>query len=203
MMRMRPIHLPSTSSTQQLACRCASTSSFSPPPGSNRGPSEEVRQTAQTLLPPIQLYRRLLRAHRRHLHADMRTLGDKYIRDEFRQHRKVDNPLHIVGFLSQWKLYLDAMEIGEHQPGAAASEQGLPQNSAISAASSRYFEGRRLNPDTMEKVSHLSCLLMATSSLILVNSMTADGRAALPALRANASHTRNVRPSQGASKASF
>jgi hypothetical protein len=49
------------------------------------------------LLPPIPLYRRLLRAHRKHLPSEMRILGDEYIKAEFRAHRKVDNPAHLVG----------------------------------------------------------------------------------------------------------
>lgn len=48
------------------------------------------------LLPPIPLYRRLLRAHRKHLPAEMRLMGDEYIKAEFRAHRNVDNPAHLV-----------------------------------------------------------------------------------------------------------
>lgn len=48
------------------------------------------------LLPPIPLYRRLLRAHRKHLPSEMRVLGDLYIKAEFRAHRNVDNPAHMV-----------------------------------------------------------------------------------------------------------
>ena len=48
------------------------------------------------LLPPIPLYRRLLRAHRKHLPSEMRVLGDEYIKAEFRAHRNVDNPAHMV-----------------------------------------------------------------------------------------------------------
>lgn len=48
------------------------------------------------LLPPIPLYRRLLRAHRKHLPSEMRVLGDEYIKAEFRAHRTVDNPAHLV-----------------------------------------------------------------------------------------------------------
>jgi hypothetical protein len=47
------------------------------------------------VLPPIPLYRRLLRAHRM-LPGDLRILGDEYIKSEFRAHRDVENPLHIV-----------------------------------------------------------------------------------------------------------
>jgi hypothetical protein len=50
---------------------------------------------------------------------------------EFRRHNRVENPLHIVGFLGQWKLYLDHLE-STQGTGAAP--------------------GRRLGPDTLEKV---------------------------------------------------
>lgn len=48
------------------------------------------------LLPPIELYRRLLRVHRKKLPRDMRVLGDEYVKSEFRAHRNVENPIHIV-----------------------------------------------------------------------------------------------------------
>lgn len=54
------------------------------------------------LLPPIPLYRRLLRAHRKYLPAEMRLLGDEYIKAEFRAHRNVDNPAHLVR-VDEWK----------------------------------------------------------------------------------------------------
>lgn len=77
----------------------------------------------------------------------MRVLGDAYIkagqsfpdvrpkvasiaRAEFRNHQKVDNPLHIMGFLSQWKVYLDELPTDPSQP----------------------FTGRRLDPTMLEKV---------------------------------------------------
>lgn len=60
----------------------------------------------------------------------MRSLGDDYVKAgtlflpmrlcrysplplsrmaEFRRHREVSNPVHIIGFLSQWKKYLDEL----------------------------------------------------------------------------------------------
>lgn len=51
------------------------------------------------LLPPIPLYRRLLRAHRKHLPQEMRVLGDEYIKKEFHLHKTIDNPVHIVCLL--------------------------------------------------------------------------------------------------------
>ncbi|TKW54198.1 Succinate dehydrogenase assembly factor 3, mitochondrial [Colletotrichum tanaceti] len=55
-----------------------------------------LRPAPMALLPPIPLYRRLLRAHRKHLPSEMRVLGDEYIKAEFRAHRNVDNPAHLI-----------------------------------------------------------------------------------------------------------
>lgn len=54
------------------------------------------RPSPMALLPPMPLYRRLLRAHRKHLPKEMRVLGDEYIKAEFRAHRDVENPAHLV-----------------------------------------------------------------------------------------------------------
>jgi hypothetical protein len=51
---------------------------------------------ALALLPPIPLYRRILRVHRKKLDPEMRILGDSYVKSEFRAHRSTENPLHIV-----------------------------------------------------------------------------------------------------------
>jgi hypothetical protein len=57
------------------------------------------------VLPPIQLYRRLLRAHRKYLPAAARVIGDDYVKSEFRRTKDVENPVHIIGFLSQWQVF--------------------------------------------------------------------------------------------------
>ena len=57
-----------------------------------------------------------------------------YLNEEFRRHQKVDNPLHIIGFLSQWKMYLDSM----------------PQTENASQ-----FKGKKLDPTVYEKVRAL------------------------------------------------
>ena len=67
-----------------------------------------LREASATLLPPLPLYRHLLRAHRR-LPYEMRSLGDDYVKAEFRRHKEVTNPVYIMGFLSQWKMYLDQL----------------------------------------------------------------------------------------------
>lgn len=56
---------------------------------------------------------------------------------EFRRHREVTNPVHIMGFLSQWKMYLDELP---HDPRA------------------KNF--KKLDPTVFEKVNldvHLGC----------------------------------------------
>ncbi|KAJ7058344.1 hypothetical protein C8F01DRAFT_289786 [Mycena amicta] len=64
------------------------------------------------LLPPKPLFRRILRAHR-DLATDLRYMGDGYVKDEFRRHQSVTNPVHVMGFLAQWKMYLDALPRGD------------------------------------------------------------------------------------------
>lgn len=60
------------------------------------GSTAGLKPAPLALLPPIPLYRRLFRAHRKHLPQEMRLLGDEYIKSEFRAHRNVENPMHIV-----------------------------------------------------------------------------------------------------------
>ncbi|KAF3762533.1 ACN9-domain-containing protein [Cryphonectria parasitica EP155] len=40
----------------------------------------------------------------------MRLLGDEYVKAEFRAHREVDNPAHLIGFLTEWQLYAQKIE---------------------------------------------------------------------------------------------
>lgn len=67
-------------------------------------------QPALALLPPLPLYRRLLRIHRKRLNTEERIFGDTYLKAEFRRHKDIDNPLHIVGFLTQWQQYGQQIE---------------------------------------------------------------------------------------------
>lgn len=90
-----------------------------------------LRAASATLLPPIPLYRRLLRAHR-YLPVEMRSLGDDYVKSEFRRHKEVDNPAYLIGFLSQWKFYLDQIPAGPE---------------------AQQFKGRKMDPTVFEKLS--------------------------------------------------
>jgi len=60
------------------------------------GASKAFRPAPAALLPPIPLYRRLLRSHRKRLGVEERLLGDMYVKAEFRAHRDIDNPVQIV-----------------------------------------------------------------------------------------------------------
>lgn len=66
------------------------------------------------LMGPLELYRAILRAHRA-MPAFQRELGDKYVRQEFRLHKQVDNPVQIIGFLTEWQRYLDFARGGDEQ----------------------------------------------------------------------------------------
>lgn len=37
-------------------------------------------------------------------------LGDEYIKSEFRAHKDSENPLHIMGFLTEWQMYAQQIE---------------------------------------------------------------------------------------------
>lgn len=126
-MRFTLPNLASSISKKPLA-----SSAFSSPP---------VRNAASQLLGPIPLYRRLLRVHRKALPIEMRVLGDDYVKSEFRRTRSTDNPLHVVGFLSEWKKYLD---FHERQIAAVEGEDGAEQ---------RMREGQKLQTQLFEKLS--------------------------------------------------
>lgn len=68
----------------------------------------------------------------------MRFMGDAYIKSEFRLTRTTDNPLHIIGFLSQWKAYLDELDVTKlRQEGKEID-----------------WKGRKLDMDAFEKMSN-------------------------------------------------
>jgi len=93
--------------------------------------SLNLREVGAALLPPIPLYRRILRVHR-YLPVEMRSLGDDYVKAEFRRHKDVTDPGHIIGFLSQWKVYLDQIPVGPE---------------------AQRFRGNKLDPTIFEKLS--------------------------------------------------
>lgn len=134
------------------------------PASSTSSPGSALLQrTAATLLPPIPLYRRLLRVHRNVLSYEMRSLGDNYLKDEFKRHKKIENPLQIVGFLGQWKVYLDELE--ESAMSNAGKSEGDKK---------RFFEGRKLEVEQFEKVRRLAIDARADSIAHFVASLASQ-----------------------------
>ncbi|SCU96505.1 LADA_0H01288g1_1 [Lachancea dasiensis] len=73
------------------------------------------------LLPPLQLYRRILREHQ-NLPGPQRELGDQYVKNEFKLHKDTSNPLHIVGFLASWQDYLHVITQGQWHEATLSAE---------------------------------------------------------------------------------
>ncbi|KAI5481349.1 acetate non-utilizing protein 9, mitochondrial [Pseudohyphozyma bogoriensis] len=137
-MRTSIVRLAASTSKKPLG-----TSAFTSPP------------TDASLIPPIPLYRRLLRVHRKVLPIEMRVLGDDYVKQaEFRRTKSTDNPLHIVGFLSEWQKYL---EFHEKQLVEADAEKARR-------------EGQKMKEELFEKLSaeqigQLHELMLATQEV--------------------------------------
>ncbi|CAL8578838.1 Bifunctional NAD(P)H-hydrate repair enzyme [Xanthoria parietina] len=95
---------------------------------STLGSSTGLSPAPLALLPPIPLYRRILRAHRKFLKTNMRLLGDEYVKSEFRNHKSVENPIHIVGFLNEWQRYAQEVE-GESWHGTKLDTEKIEKMS--------------------------------------------------------------------------
>ncbi|KAF2011653.1 ACN9-domain-containing protein [Aaosphaeria arxii CBS 175.79] len=92
------------------------------------GAAKPFRPAPMALLPPIPLYRRLLRAHRKRLPVEERLLGDLYVKAEFRAHKDIDNPVQIIGFLTEWQLYAQQIE-GDTWKGEKMDKQKIDKMS--------------------------------------------------------------------------
>ncbi|KAM9908497.1 hypothetical protein OXX80_002863 [Metschnikowia pulcherrima] len=80
-------------------------------------------RNVEPLLPPLALYRAILRAHVHKLPTELRYLGDEYVKAEFKAHKSTENPLYIVGFLTQWQDYLRNLDGGKWAEGKLTSQQ--------------------------------------------------------------------------------
>mmetsp|Transcript_28942 Transcript_28942/g.42529 ORF Transcript_28942/g.42529 Transcript_28942/m.42529 type:complete len:121 (-) Transcript_28942:577-939(-) len=86
------------------------------------------------------LYRSLLRAHQTYLPAEMKQLGDAYVKSEFRLHKNVTKPEQLSAFFREWERYLDQIVLtgkakdAVDDSGSRAFEFGkeLPQEVALS-----------------------------------------------------------------------
>lgn len=120
----------------------------------------------------------------------MRSLGDTYIKDEFRRHKAITNPIQIVGFLGGWKIYLDQLT-GKKEGDEGV--QGAAAGSVVGAQGEKVrFEGRRLAPEEFDKVSWLEQGLIgavepAFSGIVVLEfELTHVSSHHLPALRGTA-----------------
>ncbi|KAF9200183.1 acetate non-utilizing protein 9 [Haplosporangium sp. Z 27] len=120
----------------------------------------------KALIPPLTLYRQILRAHRVHLPPQFRILGDGYVKAEFHRHKDVDNPLYIVGFLEQWQEYLDHVISAspKQQQNKASSSSSSIHGSEVTSQDSREATlqqiiaqgnafGKRLDPALLDKMT--------------------------------------------------
>lgn len=60
----------------------------------------------------------------------MRLLGDEYVKSEFRNHKSVQNPIHIVGFLNEWQRYAQEVE-GESWHGTKLDTEKIDKMSGM------------------------------------------------------------------------
>ncbi|CAG8460374.1 1802_t:CDS:1 [Diversispora eburnea] len=98
--------------------------------------SKPLISSSKNLLPPLILYRKILRVHR-YLPPSLRSLGDDYVKSEFRRHKDITNPLHIIGFLNQWQVYL----------------KDIKQQVVNSTLSKEVKFGKKIETDVLEKFS--------------------------------------------------
>ena len=57
----------------------------------------------------LSLYRAILRAHKDNLPVEMRSLGDAYVKSEFKLHKTVENTAQLDSFFTAWDEYLNQM----------------------------------------------------------------------------------------------
>ncbi|RCH91384.1 acetate non-utilizing protein 9 [Rhizopus azygosporus] len=108
-------------------------------------------QQTQILMAPLKLYKEILRTHRC-LPPAMRALGDDYVKAEFKRHKDIDNPAHIVGFVSQWQQYLDTIK---EQTAPLSAESPAPSNDSLVRSFNTPTEGwgKKIDPGLLDKMS--------------------------------------------------
>jgi len=74
----------------------------------------------------LALYRNILRLHRTKLDPQMRVLGDRYVREEFKLHKTAKEDF-VKGFLNEWQQYHAMLKERENAFGQDLSpeEQNL------------------------------------------------------------------------------
>ncbi|XBW37362.1 hypothetical protein QEN19_002942 [Hanseniaspora menglaensis] len=81
--------------------------------------------SSKPLVHPLKLYRDILREHNKQFKLSnpmFKKLGDEYVKLEFKRHSVIDNPLHIVGFITKWQDYLFTISNGEWKNGTLSED---------------------------------------------------------------------------------
>lgn len=93
----------------------------------------------------LRLYR-IIRTLHRQLPPDMRTVGDKYARDEFKRHQKAEQK-HLISFFEQWVAYvheLQAMTTAMLPPEARAAAEAAAKAGGPSSRGAGLLQGSDL-----------------------------------------------------------
>lgn len=85
----------------------------------------------------VELYRRVLTVNRQ-LPPDLRTLGDKYAREEFRRHKDAVDQIQAQQFIAEWNGYVNTMDQQLNTSSSSGGAGGL---------------GRSLDTDDVGKLS--------------------------------------------------
>mmetsp|Transcript_13085 Transcript_13085/g.26120 ORF Transcript_13085/g.26120 Transcript_13085/m.26120 type:complete len:130 (+) Transcript_13085:76-465(+) len=105
---------------------------------------QEILMSTYSRSQVLSLYRSILRLHARELPAEMRSLGDSYVRSEFQLHKSVTDASGLAGFFRGWEDYRRQMAEGARK--AAAGEGTLGKNLPGDA---------KLSDEQMEKLEEL------------------------------------------------
>lgn len=86
---------------------------------------EQEKMSTKPLVHPLKLYKEILRQHNKQFKNSnpmFKKLGDEYVKLEFKRHSVIDNPLHIVGFITKWQDYLFSISNGEWKNGTLSED---------------------------------------------------------------------------------
>lgn len=98
------------------------------------------------------LYRSLLRAHKKHLPAKMKELGDSYVKAEFKLH-KTAKPEQIERFYKEWENYLEQILMTARAQDAVKTAGTLDESSSNKNSDSIFHYGRDLPQDALEQMT--------------------------------------------------
>ncbi|KAI9685463.1 MAG: acetate non-utilizing protein 9 [Bogoriella megaspora] len=90
----------------------------------------------------------------------MRLLGDEYVKSEFRAHRSVDNPVHIIGFLTEWQSYAQQLD-GDNWREARMDKGKIDKMSGASSSSWAFVTSQRDCPIAHQQLGQLYELMQS------------------------------------------